>query len=66
MSKPRESKPKVNKPRYPNGRFIKSTSKIPFDLFGDKKTPPTNPTLRYARSETQRGQSPTAKITESQ
>ena len=49
MSKPRDPKSKIRdfKPRDPKGRFIRSTSKIPSDLFGNRKTPPTNPTQRY-------------------
>ena len=41
--KPREHKQKETKPRDLKGRFIKSTSQIPFDLFGSRKTSPTNP-----------------------
>ena len=66
MSKPRESKSKEDKPRDSKGRFIKSTSKILFDLFGGKNTPPTNPTQRYICSEAQKGQSSITDITKSQ
>ena len=44
MSKPREYKPRESKPRDPKERFIKSTRQIPFNLFGIRKIPPTNPT----------------------
>jgi hypothetical protein len=30
------------RPRDRKGRFLKSTSKIPGDLFGSTRTPPTN------------------------
>ena len=66
MSKPRECKSKVYKPRDPKERFIKSTSKIPFYLFGGKKTPLTNPTQRYIYNGAQKGQSFVTYITESQ
>ena len=51
MPKPREHKEKETKPRDSKGRFIKSTSQIPSDLFGSRKTPPTNPAQRYIRKE---------------
>ena len=51
MSKPREQKQKETKPRDPKGRFIKSISKIPSDLFGSRKKPPTNLTQGYIRKE---------------
>ena len=68
MSKPRDLKSKIRdfKPRDPKCRFIKSTSKIPSDLYGNKNKPPTNPAQRYVCSESQRGKSSTSKIIESQ
>ena len=68
MSKLRDPKSKIRdfKPRDPKGRFIKSIRKIPYDFFGDRKTPPTNLTQRYVRSESQRGHISTPKTTESQ
>jgi hypothetical protein len=64
--KPREFKPREYKPRDPKGRFIKSTSRIPFDLFGSRKTPATNPTQRYICSELDKGQGSTSRLTKLQ
>ena len=66
MSKPKKSKTKEDKPRDSKGRFIKSTSRIPLDLFGGNNTPPTNPTQRYICSGALKGQSSFTYITESQ
>ena len=51
MSKPREYKHKETKARDLKGIFINSTSQIPSNLFGSRKTPPTNPAQRYIRKE---------------
>ena len=64
MSKPRENKQKESKPRDPKGRFVKSTNQIPSDLLGSRKTPPTNPTQRYIRKESDKEQGTTSRLTE--
>ena len=61
MSKPREYKPRDSK-----GRFIKSTNQIPSDLFGSRKTTPTNPTQRYIRKELDKEEGSTSRLTELQ
>ena len=66
MSKPREHKQKETKPRNPKGRFIKSTSQIPSNLFGSRKTPPTNPAQRYICKESDKEIGTTSRLTELQ
>lgn len=66
MSKLREHKQNESKPKDPKGRFVKSTSQIPSDLFGSRKTPPTNPTQRYIRKESDKEQGSTSRLTELQ
>ena len=53
MSK--KSKSKEFKPKDPKGRFIKTTDKIPLDLFGGKTTPPINPSEIYTNSKPKEG-----------
>ena len=64
MSKPREHKQKETKPSDPKGRFIKSTIQIPSDLFGSRKTPPTNPTQIYIRKELDKEKGITSSLSE--
>ena len=66
MSKPREYKQKETKPRDLKGRFIKSTIQIPFELFGSRKTPPTNLAQRYMRKELDKEKGITSSIFELQ
>jgi hypothetical protein len=66
MSKPREQKHKESKPRDLKRRFIKSTSQIPSDLFGSRKTPPTNPAQRYIRKESDKEKGTTSRLTKFQ
>ena len=66
MSKPREHKQKKSKPRDPKGRFVKSTSQIPSDLFGSRNTPPTNPSQRYICKESDKEKGTTSRLTELQ
>ena len=66
MSKSREHKQKETKPRDPKGRFIKSTSQIPSDLFGSRKTPPTNTAQRYIRKEMDKEKGITSSISKLQ
>ena len=62
MSKPREQKQKESKPRDPKGIFVKSTSQIPSDLFGSRKTPPTNLAQRYIHKELDREKGTTSTL----
>lgn len=66
MSKPREHKQKEAKPRDPKGRFVKSTSQIPFDLFGSRKTHPTNPSQIYICKESDKEHRTTYRLTKLQ
>lgn len=66
MSKPREYKQRESKPRDPKGKFVKSTSQIPFDLFGSRMTPPTNHAQRYICKELDKEQGSTSRLTELQ
>ena len=66
MSKPREHKQKESKPRDPKGRFVKYKRKIPSNLFGSRKKPPTNPFQRYIRKESDKEQGTTSRLTEHQ
>ena len=66
MSKPEKSKSKEDNPRDSKGRFIKSISRIPPDLFGGNNTPSTNQDQRYIRREVSEGQRFVIDITESQ
>ena len=66
MSKPREHKQKESKPRDPKRIFVKYASQIPADLFGSRKTPPTNPSQRYIRKESYKEQGTTSRLNELQ
>ena len=66
MIKPREHKQKESKPTDPKGRFVKSTSQIPYDLFGSRKTHPTNHSQRYIRKESDKEQGTTSRLTKLQ